>query len=124
MQSLIWMFFCLPPYEQEVWYYRLAGCIQRPINSFDCEKAFLNVDVNKKELLFQKTTLTVHDFISHETLTCDDRNPHEMTSPIKQAINDKNLFLHVAMWKILQITTVSLKVYVHFRILWGKELKL
>lgn len=113
------MFFCLPPYEQEVWHYKFADCIQRPINSFDFEKAFLNIDVNKKELLFQKTALTVHNFISHETLTCDDRNPHEMISPIKQAINDKNLFLYVAMLKIkiLQITTVTLKVYVYFRII-------
>ena len=41
-----------PPYEREVWYYKLANsdCIQRTIKNFDWEKAFLNVDVNKKVL--------------------------------------------------------------------------
>ena len=44
------MFFYPPPYKREVWHYKLANCdcIQRAIKNFDWEKAFLNVDVNKK----------------------------------------------------------------------------
>ena len=46
--------FCSPLYEREVWHYKLANsdCIPREIKNFDWEKAFLNVDVNKKVLLF------------------------------------------------------------------------
>ena len=50
-----------PPYEREVWHYKLANsdCIQRTVKSFDCEKAFLNVDFNKKVLLFNETVLNI-----------------------------------------------------------------
>ena len=46
--------FYTPPYEQKMWHYKLANsdCIQRVIKNFDFEKAFLNIDVNKKVLLF------------------------------------------------------------------------
>ena len=39
-----------PLYKRKVWHYKLANfdCIQRAIKNFDWEKAFLNVDVNKK----------------------------------------------------------------------------
>ena len=49
--------FHLPPYEREVLHYKLANsdCIQRTIKNFYWEKAFINVDVNKKVLLFNET---------------------------------------------------------------------
>ena len=68
-------------------------CIQRAIKSFDCEKAFLNFDVNKIVLLFNETILDIiRNFIPHEIVTCDDRNPPWMTRFIKKVIKDKNLF--------------------------------
>ena len=68
-----------PSYERELWYYKLASsdCIQRATKNFDWEKAFPNVDVNKKVLLFNETILNiVHNFIPHDIVTCDDRDPH------------------------------------------------
>ena len=40
------------------------------------KKAFYNIDVNKKELLFNETILNiVSNFIPHETVTFGDREP-------------------------------------------------
>ena len=56
-------------------------------------KAFLNADVNKKVFLFSETVLNIiRNFIPHEVVTCDDRDPPWMTRLIKKAIKDKNLF--------------------------------
>ena len=43
-----------PPYEREVWHYKLVNsdCIQRAIKDFDWKKSFLNVDVDKKDVTF------------------------------------------------------------------------
>ena len=67
-----------PPYEQEVWHYKFhnSDCIQGAIKNFDLKKAFLNVDVNKKVLLFNKNILNIiRNFIPHEIMLCDDRDP-------------------------------------------------
>ena len=83
------------PYEREVWYYKLANsdCIQRAIKNFDWKKVFLNVDVNKKVLLFNETVINIIcNFIPHEIVTYDVRDPPWMTRLIKKAIKDKNLF--------------------------------
>ena len=54
------------------------------------EKAFCNIDVNKKVLLSYETVLNIIcNFIPDETVTFDDRNPPWVTSLIKIAINDK-----------------------------------
>ena len=70
-----------------------SDCIQRAIKNIDWEKAFLNADVNKKVFLFSETILNIiRNFIPHEVVTCDDRDPPWMTRLIKKAIKDKNLF--------------------------------
>ena len=84
-----------PSYERELWHYKLASsdCIQRAKKNFDWEKAFPNVDVNKKVLFFNETILNIiRNFIPHEIVTCNDRDPPWMTRSIKKAIKDKNLF--------------------------------
>ena len=76
-----------PPYEREVWHYKLANseCIQRAIANYDWEKAFYNIDVNKKVLLFNETVLNIiRNFIPHEAVTFDDRDPPWITSRIKK----------------------------------------
>ena len=41
--------------------------------AFKGQKTFLNVDVNKKALLFNETALNIiRNFIPHKTVTCDD----------------------------------------------------
>ena len=81
--------FYLPPYEREVWHYKLANsdCIQRAIKNFDWKKAFLNVDVNKKVLLLNETVINIiRNFIPHEIVTYDVRDPPWMIRLIKKAI--------------------------------------
>ena len=78
-----------------MWHYKLANsdCIQRAIKNFDWGKAFLNVDANKKLLLFNETILNIiRNLIPHEIVTCDDRDQPWMTRLIKKAITNKNLF--------------------------------
>ena len=76
-----------PPYEREVCYYKLANfeCIHRAIANYDWEKAFYNIDVNKKVLLFNETVLNIiRNFILHEAVIFDDRDPLWITSRIKK----------------------------------------
>ena len=82
------------PCERQVWHYKLANseCIKRTIANYGWEKAFYNIDVNKKVLLFNETVLNIiHNFIPQEVVTSDDRDPPWITSRIKKTINDKNL---------------------------------
>ena len=70
-----------------------SDCIQRAIKKLDFEKAFLNAGVNKKVLLFNEAVINImHNFILHEIVTCDGRDPPWMTRLIKKAIKGKNLF--------------------------------
>ena len=69
-----------------------SECFQRAIAIYDWEKAFYNIDVNKKVLLFSETVLNIiRNFIPHETAIFDDRDTPWLTSRIKKAINYKNL---------------------------------
>ena len=73
--------------EREVWHYKLANseCIQRAIANYDWEKAFYNIDVNKKVMLFNETVLNIiRNFIPHEVVTFDDRDTPWITSRIKK----------------------------------------
>ena len=60
----------LTPYEGEVWHYKVAisECIQRPIANYNWEKAFCNIVMSKKVLLFNEAGLKIiRNFIPHET---------------------------------------------------------
>ena len=66
-----------PPYEREV---ALQTSEFRLYSTLNCQfllgKAFHNVDVNKKVMLFNNTVLNIiRNFIPHETVTFDDREP-------------------------------------------------
>ena len=82
-----------PPYSREVWHYREANTdlIRRAISNFNWEKAFYNTTVNKKVSIFNETILNVlSNYIPHETLTCDDKDPPWFNSRIKSLLQDKN----------------------------------
>ena len=67
-----------PPYERTVWYYERANTelIRRAIDQFDWLRALSNVNVDKKVCFFTKTQLNIiKNFIPHETIICDDRDP-------------------------------------------------
>ena len=67
-----------PPYCREVWHYREANTdlIRNAVSNFNWEKAFYNTNVSKKVSIFNATILNVlSNYIPHETLICDDKNP-------------------------------------------------
>ena len=67
-----------PPYEREVWHFKKAdtGHIKRAINGFPWETSFANLDINDKVYLFSKTIKNIlSNFMPHETITFDHRDP-------------------------------------------------
>ena len=66
------------PYERTVLNYETANTerIRRAIDQFDWLRALSNVNIDEKVYFFTKTLLNIiRNFILHETITCDDRDP-------------------------------------------------
>ena len=73
------------PYEHEIWHYEKAytDLIRRSIDQFSWDNRFSNIDVNQKVHLFNQTIKNILcNFIPHETVTCDDRDPPWINSKI------------------------------------------
>ena len=67
-----------PPYEREIWHYGKANIdhIRKAINEFPWERSFENNSMNKKVNIFNTTIKNIlSNYIPHETITCDDRDP-------------------------------------------------
>ena len=65
--------------------------IRRAINESDGIRALSNVSVDEKVCYFTKMILNIiHNFIPHERIVCDDRNPPWINNEIKKLINEKN----------------------------------
>ena len=82
-----------PPYSREVGHYREANTalIRKTISNFNWEKAFYNIYVTKKVSIFNETILNVlSNYIPHEILNCDDRDPPWFNFRIKSLLQDKN----------------------------------
>ena len=82
-----------PPYEREIWHYEKANVdhIRRSINEFSWERCFANISENNKVHMFNKTTKKImSNYIPHETIICDDRDPPWINKDIKKLILDKN----------------------------------
>ena len=75
-----------PLYEREIWHYQKANTdlIERAINSFDWEKPFSNIDVNKMVYIFSQIIFSILcHFIPHETILFDKRDLPWMKKEIK-----------------------------------------
>ena len=82
-----------PPYYREVWHYRETNpdLIRRAISNSNWEKAFHNTNVTKKVPIFNETILNVpSNYIPHETLTCEDKDPSWFNFQIKSLLQNKN----------------------------------
>ena len=67
-----------PPYSREVWHFKEAktDLIRRALNEFNWERTFSNTNVNEKVRIFNKSVLSaLSNFILHETILCDDKDP-------------------------------------------------
>ena len=83
-----------PSYERTVWYYERANTelIRRAIDQFESVRALSNVNVDEKVYFFTKTLLNIiQNFIPHETIICDDRDPPWINKEIKKLMLEKNL---------------------------------
>ena len=83
-----------PPYERTVWHHEGANTepIRRVIDQFDWLRALSNVNVDEKVYFFTKTLLNIiQNFIPHETIICDDRDPPWINKEIKKLMIKKNL---------------------------------
>ena len=83
-----------PPYERTVWSYERANTefIRRAIDQFDWLRALSNVSFDEKVYFFTKTLLNIiQNFIPHETIICDDRDPPWINKEIKKLMTEKNL---------------------------------
>ena len=82
--------FYLPPYERNIWHYKQA-LIRWAIDNFDWNRALDNVSPNRQVSIFNDTILNIiSNFIPHETIICDDRDPPWINSKIKKVIHEKN----------------------------------
>ena len=82
-----------PPYEREVWHYQKANVdqIREATSEFPWKNRFANISVNKQVQLFTQTIQNIiSNYIPHETITCDDKNPPWIDEKIKNLVLHKN----------------------------------
>ena len=75
-----------------VWHYQDSNddLIRRAINQFNWEKAFKNKNVDEKVLTFDKTVTNIlGNFIPHELIACDCKDPPWFNTKIKPLIHEK-----------------------------------
>ena len=82
----------------QVWHYQEADTelIRRAIDLLDWKNDFQNTSGDEKVVIFSKTILSIfHNFIPHETLLVDDKDPQWLTINTKNLVNEKNtVFKH------------------------------
>ena len=81
----------LPLYERVIRHYQGEIKFNKQLNSFLWEKLFRNLNINKTVSLFNRTIKDIpSNYIPHETIFCDDRDPPWINSNMKQLTQDKN----------------------------------
>ena len=65
--------------------------IRRAMNESNWERAFLNLEINKIVSICNTTIKNIMaNFIPHEVIICDDRDPPWMKNRIKKLIYERN----------------------------------
>ena len=85
-----------PPYPREIWHYKQANSelIRQAISNFNCDRAFLNTNVNEKVSIFTSTVMNIlSNFIPHEAIVCDDKDHPWFNKAIKSLIQEKKRHL-------------------------------
>ena len=79
-----------PPYERNVKQSNIE-LIRRAIDNFDWNRALDNVSPNGQVSVFNNTILNIiSNFIPHETIIRDDRDPPWINSKIRKVMHEKN----------------------------------
>ena len=88
-----------PPYEREIWHYEAAKIykvIKNAISEFFWERAFENRSIGEKVSIFNKTIKNIlSNYIPHETITIDDRDPPWINKTVKTLIEKKSKAYHL-----------------------------
>ena len=87
------------PYQREIWDYGQgnAELIRRAVHEFNWQREFSNLNINERVSFFNKTIVNiVSNFIPHETVICDDRDPPWINNQIKSLIKDKKITLKIS----------------------------
>ena len=82
-----------PPYLGEVCQYKDANTelIKRAVSEFNWQRAFLNTTVDEKVGIFTKILFDIAgNFILHETILCNDKDPPWFNKKIRTLIKEKN----------------------------------
>ena len=82
-----------PPYEREIWYYQKANTdqIRKAIEQFSWDRSLKNLDINEMVFLFNRIIKNIiSNYIPHEIIICDDRDPPWINNRVKELINEKN----------------------------------
>ena len=83
-----------PPCECEIWHYNQVnvGHIRKAVDLFPWEKALRNLNIcDMIFFLFNKTVKhIISNYIPHETVTFDDRDPPGIKKNSKQFVLEKN----------------------------------
>ena len=96
LQILILKIYYPLPYERDVFHYKKANVdlIRWAICEFNREKAFDNKNINEKVSIFINTINNfLSNFIPHEIITCDDRNPPWFINEIEK-LKKKKIVLY------------------------------
>ena len=78
------------PYGQEIWNYGQGNTelIRRAVHEFNFQRAFSNLDINERGSFFNETIMNmVSNFIPHETIICDDKDPPGINTRRKKLIS-------------------------------------
>ena len=89
-----------PPYEKTLWFYERADPepIRRALNEFDWIRALSNVNPDEKVCCFIKTLLNlIHNFIPHERIVRDDRDPPWTINKIKKTNQREEFCLQIIL---------------------------
>ena len=82
-----------PPYAREIWHYQKANTdqIRKAIERLSWDRSFKNLDVNEMVFLFNRTIKNIlSNYIPHEIIICDDRDPPWINNRVKELINEKS----------------------------------
>ena len=80
------------PHPREIWHYKQANIelIRRAITDFNWDRVFLNANVSEKVSVFSSTIMNIlSNFIPHEKIVCDDKDPPWFNKAIKSLFQGK-----------------------------------
>ena len=83
-----------PPYEREIWHYEKANAnfIRRSVDQCSWNNRFSKIYLNQKVHFFNQFIKNILcNFIPHETVICDYRDPPRINSKIKSLIQKNNI---------------------------------